>query len=225
MKTSSLKLIVLNLALAAGLTGCESGFFGQGTSKSYDKGAATSTALQAAAGATAQTTTGVNGVLAALNNLTFKSQGDLRHQYDALVSASGKLNDSIATLNTKVVAMQSAAATYVSDWTNQLTALQSDVLRQRSAERKDEVIARLGEVNTSYQGMTGMLTPFTTDVKDIETYLGTDLTVDGLDKIKDVVAKTKVDAVPLRDAIKQLQASFSSLATALSPVVPVTGQK
>jgi hypothetical protein len=62
--------------------------------------------------------------------------------------------------------------------------------------------------------------PFTSDIKDIQTYLGTDLTAGGLNTIKDIVSKTKVDAVPLRDSIKQLQGSFSNLSTALSPVLP-----
>ena len=88
MKTSKTKIISINLVLAAALAivaGC--------VSKSYDKGAATATALQASADAVAQTSTSVNGVLAALNNLTFKSQGDLRDQYDAFVTASKNLDN------------------------------------------------------------------------------------------------------------------------------------
>ena len=220
MKTSEMKLIATNLALAATLAvlaGC--------ASKSYDKGAATATATQSAAAAVAQTSTKVTDVLGALNNLTFKSEGDLRIQYDAFVSATEKLDKSIAALGAKVTAMRDAAAAYSDNWSNQLAAIQSEDLRQRSADRMNEVTSQLKEMDASYLGVKSSLRPFMGDLKDIQTYLGTDLTAGGLATIKDVVSKTKTDAVPLRDSIKQLQASFSSLGAALSPVLPVPEKK
>jgi hypothetical protein len=219
MKTSSLKLIGANVALAAVLAvlaGCVSG--------ANDKGVATSAALSSTADAVSQTSTGVTGVLGALNNLTFKSAGDLRDQYDAFVSASKTLNSAIENLDSKVVTLQSTAADYLNNWTNQMATIQSPELRQRSAERKDAVAGQLADVEASYQGVKSSLTPFTSDVKDIQTYLGTDLTTGGLATIKDIVAKTKVDAVPLRDSIKKLQGSFASLSASLSPMMPGTAK-
>lgn len=221
MKTSDkLKSLALNLVLAAalaGLTGC--------VSKSFDKGAATASALKTSADSVAQTSQSLYDVLGAMNNLTFKSQGDLRNQYDAFVDATKSLDKSMAKLDDSVVALHSKADAYFNDWTNQTAAIQNPELRQRSADRKAEVAGKLNEVTTSYDGLKSSLKPFTTDLKDIETYLGTDLTAGGLATIKDVVAKTKVDAVPLRDAIKQLQSSFSDLSTALSPVLPTPETK
>jgi hypothetical protein len=219
MKTSQVKFISLNLALAAALAlaaGC--------ASKSYDKGTATATALQASADAVAQTSSRVNDVLAALNNLTFKSQGDLRNQYDAFVSAAKNLDNAQQNLDAKVVQMRDAAAAFAENWTNQIAAITSPDLRQRSADRLNEVTSKLKEVDGSYEGVKNSIKPFTADIRDIQTYLGTDLTAGGLNTIKDIVAKTKVDAVPLRDSIKQLQASFSSLSGSLSPVLPEAGK-
>jgi hypothetical protein len=220
MKTSQVKIITVNLALAAVLAavaGC--------VSKSYDKGSATAMALQSSADAVSQTSTKVNDVLAALNNLTFKSQGDLRNQYDAFVSAAKNLDKSTDNLDSKVIQVRNAAASYTESWSNQLAAITSPELRQRSSDRMNEVTAKLKDVDSSYEGVKNSFKPFTSDVKDIQTYLGTDLTAGGLNTIKDIVSKTKVDAVPLRDSIKQLQASFSSLGTALSPVLPSAEQK
>ena len=215
MKISQTKIITINLALAALLAvaaGC--------VSKTYDKGAATSQSLQASADAVSQTSGKVNDVLAALNNLTFKSAGDLRDQYDALVSASKNLDASNDNLEVKVIQMRNAAAVYTESWSNQLAMIQSPELRQRSTDRMNQVTAKLKDVNTSYDGVKNSFKPFVSDLKDIQTYLGTDLTTGGLATVKDIVAKTKVDAVPLRDSIKKLQASFSDLSTALSPMMP-----
>ena len=220
MKISSMKLTAINLALAtalAVLAGC--------ASSSYEKGAATSKALDATAASVADVSTNLNGVLAALNNLTFKSTGDLRQQYDALVSASKTLKSSLDQLDSQMTSITNAADAYMSDWTNKMSQIQSEELRKRSSERKDEVSGKLGDVEASYDAVKTSLAPFESDLKDIQTYLDVDLTPSGLNTIKDVVAKTKVDAVPLRDSIKKLQGSFTSLSAALSPVMPAAETK
>ncbi len=220
MKISTIKLITCNLALATGLAmlaGC--------ASHSYDKGAETANSLQAAAQATTDLSGSMNNVLAALNTLTFKSTGDLRKEFDAFVSASKDLDSSIANLNTKADAMKEKAQVYINNWTNTLTAITSPELRQRSTERKDAVAAELKEMTTHYQAVKKSLVPFQADLKDIQTYLSVDLTPTGVDTIKGNVSKTKVDAVPLRDSIKDLQASFTSLSDTLSPVTSAPASK
>ncbi len=206
-----LSLIAL-IVLAASLAGCV-------TSKSYDKGAATSAALQASADAVAQTSTRITDVLGALNNLTYNPAGDLRSQFDAFTDATKKLNDSRVKLDQTVATMQVKATAYLQDWSNRLSTIQNGEIRSRSAARRDDVDHKLATVVTSYQGVKNNIAPFTSDVRDIQTYLGTDLTAGGLGSIKDVVAKTKVDAVPLRDSVKKLQTDFNDLSTALSPML------
>lgn len=219
MKTSTLKNLITRCALVAalaGLAGC--------ASKSYDKGAATAKALDTSSAAAGETSARIYDVLGTLNNLTFKSQGDLRDQYDAFVSSSKNLDSSIANLDSKVLALQGATTEYLNNWTNQLATIQNADLRQRSADRKNEVQTQLDGVNASYQGVKSQLKDFTAGVKDIQTYLGTDLTAGGLAGVKDTVNKTKLEVMPLRDSIKQLQKNLASLGAALSPVLPAAGQ-
>jgi chromosome segregation ATPase len=220
MKTNQLKFIATNLALVASL-----GIFAGCVSHSYDKGAATSAALQSSADKVNDVSAKVNDTLAALNNLTFKSQGDLRDQFDAFSSSLKKLDATRTDLSEQISEVQTKSQAYLAGWSDQMTNIQSEELRQRSSQRKDEVTAKLKTVEDSYQGVQNSFKPFTQDLTDIQTYLGTDLTAGGVASIKDVVAKTKTDAVPLRDSIKQLQVSFSDLSTALSPILPAADAK
>jgi t-SNARE complex subunit (syntaxin) len=220
MKTTVLKIIGNNLVLAAGLAllaGC--------VSASYDKGADTSAALKSSAAAVGDTSAKVNDVLGALNALTFKAEGDLRKQYDAFTDATKNLDKSSDKLAAQVSAMRDTAAAYFQNWSNQMSMISSEDLRKMSAERRDAVSDKLNTVDASYMKVKNSLQPFMSDLKDIQTYLGTDLTAAGLDTIKGTVSKTKVDAVPLRDSIKQLQTSFSDLAASLSPVLPTPDSK
>lgn len=220
MNTYKIKFLTTHLTLAtalAVLAGC--------ASKSFDKGTATANATQSAAVAVSQTSTKVTDVLGALNDLTFKSQGDLRKQYDTFVAATANLNKSIETLGTKVASMRDAAAAYSANWSNQLALINGTELRQKSLDRMTEVTTHLKDMDASYLEVKNSLSPFMTDLKDIQTFLGTDLTAGGLATVKDVVSKTKVDAVPLRDSIKKLGTNFSSLGASLSPILPTPETK
>jgi hypothetical protein len=216
MKASTMKLFTIGLAFVA-LTGLIAGCI---SNKGYDKGAATATALQSSANKVTEVSQRVTDTLGALNGLTFNPQGDLRVQYGTFTTAVKNLQSASGDLDVQVADVQAKAQAYSVDWSNQLATIQSPDIRSRSAARKDEVTAKLQNLNGSYQGVKDSLKSFLSDVTDIKTYLDTDLTAAGLDKIKDVVARTKVDAVPVRDSIKRLQADFSDASAALSPVLP-----
>ena len=214
------KLISSNLSLSAAL-----GLLAGCVSPSYDKGATTSAALTSAAGAVSRTSASVNAVLGALNTLAFKSEGDLRRQYDALVTATESLAQSNENLAAKAMALREAATAHSESWSNQLDSLQSPELRQRGSDRLNEVASRLRALDDRYSSVKNALRPFMADVRDIQTYLGADLTAGGLASLKDIVSETKVEALPLRDSLKQLRSSLTSLGAALSPVLPAAEKK
>lgn len=215
MKTINIKLFTNGVALIA-LTG----FIAGCASKGYDKGADTAAALQSSAGKITDVSQSVTDTLGALNKLTYNPQGDLRDQYGKFTDAIKNLQSSTGSLDKQIADTQAKTEAYFVNWSNQLATIQSPDIRALSASRKDEVSTKLASLNESYTDVKGSLKSFTGDVTDIKTYLDTDLTPAGLDKIKDVVAKTKLDAVPVRDAIKKLQANYSDVAAALSPVMP-----
>lgn len=215
MKTTKLTLTLTTLTLTALL-----GLFAGCASKGYDKGADTAAALQSSANKITEASTRITDTLGALNALTFKSQDDLRVQFDTFSSAITKMDSTLVGLDDQIANMRTKAQAYTDSWDSQMTNIQSAELRQRSAERKNEVSANIKSVSDSYTVVKSSFQPFTQDMKDIQTFLATDLTANGVATIKNTVMKAKRDAVPLRDSIKKLQSNFSDLSSSLSPVLP-----
>jgi hypothetical protein len=215
MKMNRSKYVTVPLALMTCV-----GLFAGCVTKSYDKGADTSSAVDAAAKQIGVLNTETIESLKALNNLTFKSQGDLRSQFDKFNSAVKELGTASNDLDVKIADMQAKAQVYIDSWSNQLGGINSENIRSLSAGRKADVTAKLDAAKVSYEGVKTSLKPFMSDMTDIQTYLNNDLTAGGLAAIKDTVAKTKADAVPVRESIRKLQSDFSALGTSLSPVMP-----
>jgi hypothetical protein len=214
MNINQLNSIIFTSAVAASIlvtAGC--------VSKSYDKGTMASVATDSAAAQVATVSTKVTDTLGALNALAFKPEGDLRSQFDKFNSAVKGLQVAASDLDAKVTVMQFQGQAYLDNWNNQLAAIGNEEIRSLSAQRKATVTTNLATAVYSYELTKGALQPFLLDVRDIQTYLNNDLTASGVTAIKATVAKTKADAVPLRDSIKKLRSGFSELGKSLSPVM------
>jgi uncharacterized phage infection (PIP) family protein YhgE len=189
-------------------------------SSSYDKSAATGTALQATATEIYQGNAQLTQVLASLNNLVERPQADLRPQFDKFTADLDKLQSLAEDVNDKATDMQAKGADYFKDWNQQLATIKNEDVRARSAKRAKEVEAKFFAINGSFQEAKTAFKPFMSDLQDIKTALGNDLTPTGIDTIKKTVAQANKEAKPLKKSISKLGDDFKSLGVAMSPMTP-----
>ena len=192
-------------------------------SSSYDKSAATGTALQSTAAEIFQGNAQLNTVMASLNNLVERPQADLRPQFDKFSADLNKLQSLASDVNDKATDMQAKGQDYFKDWNQQLALIKNEDVRTRSATRAKEVEAKFIALNGSFQEAKTAFKPFMSDLQDIKTALGSDLTPNGIDAIKKTVAQANKEVKPLKKSISKLGDDFKSLGVAMSPItVPAT---
>jgi hypothetical protein len=211
--TTVLKLQFIAFATAGMLlSGC--------ASKSYDKAAATGTALQTTAAQIYQGNAQLTLALASLNNLVERPQADLRPQFDKFTADLNKLQSLAADVDSKATDMAAKGQDYFKDWNQQLATIQNEDVRARSAKRAKEVEAKFFTINGSYQEAKTAFKPFMAAMQDIKTALGSDLTPAGIDTIKKTVAQANKQAKPLKKTISKLGDDFKSLGVSMSPTTP-----
>ena len=186
-------------------------------SSGNDKAAKTSAALSKTAEQVSSGHALVNRSLATLNDLVEKPRPDLRPQFEAFNAAVDDLVAMAEDVGKTAEAMKASGASYFTKWDEELATIQNENLRARGTERKAEVAARFEEVGKRYDAASQAFRPFMADLRDVQTYLSTDLTSGGLAAIKDAAAKANSDAVPLMDALGKLTNEFKALGVALSP--------
>jgi len=215
MKTYKLTLLASNLALTAALTilaGC--------ASHNYDQGSATAAGLKESADKIEAADGQLDATLASLNDLVNNPQSDLRPQYkqfsdnvDGLASLAKHVADS-------VTAMRANGKEFFAKWNEQLAGIKNEDIRNRSAARQKEVSDELQNVKRSYAETESAFKPFMSDLRDIQKYLGTDLTPGGVAAMKNVAAKGNATGATLKQAVNKLAADFKSLGIAMSAVAP-----
>ena len=213
IKNMPIKNIFFNLfalAAAAGLlAGC--------ASTGNDKAASTSTTLTKSADLIAKGNTLIDLSLTALNDLVTNSQPDLRKQYNAFNSAVDKLGSTARDVSGKAEAMKSQGAAYFAKWDQEVALMQNEDIRKRSLTRKNEVASQFTRISQNYDATKTAFQPFMSELRDVQKFLSTDLTVGGLAAIKDVAAKANKDAVPLKKSVAKLAEEFKSLGLSMSP--------
>ena len=76
------------------------------------------------------------------------------------------------------------------------------------------------DVKRSYIQTQMAFKPFLSDLKDIQTALGTDLTVGGVSAVKGAADKATQDSISLKSSLSQLSSNFKDLGMAMSSAGP-----
>lgn len=199
-------------ALAAALAGC--------ASHNYEQGAKTGANLTAAADKIAAGNGKIDATLASLNDLVGNPQGDLSAKYGKFSDNVNDLQSTASSVDDRVNDMQGNSDKYFKAWDEQLAKINNEDIKSRSSQRKQEVMSKFNDIKTSYGQAKEAFKPFMSDLKDIQTALGTDLTVGGVSSIKGAADKANQDAIPLKSAITQLSQNFRDLGVSMASSTP-----
>jgi len=210
-------IVALNLvALAATvaiLAACSS-------TSGHQKGARAAGAMTASADTITQTSTQIEQALNALNDLVNNPQSDLRRQFRTFTAAVDTLDSRARQVSSQAEQMKSRGGAYFDRWSQELATIQNEDIRSRSEARQKEVAARFQAVAANYEQAKAKLQPFMSDLRDVQRFLGTDLTPGGIAAVKKFATKANDEAVSLRKSLGSLADEFKEMGVSLTPAAP-----
>jgi ABC-type transporter Mla subunit MlaD len=186
----------------------------------YDKAGGTSSSMEKAAQTISKSSTQVDQVMTALSDLVSNPGADLKPQFQKFSSAMSGLESTVKDLNGRVADVQKQGADYFKNWDAELAKIQNEGIRNSSAARKKAVAGQFDAVQTNYNQVKKDLDPFVSDLKDIRTALGTDLTAGGVASVKGIVSNADKRAIPVHKSLDALAKSFNDLGVSLSAAAP-----
>ena len=212
MKKLSLNLLILITATVF-ITGC--------VSDNYKKSASTSVALNKSSTMIDKGSVLIDESLAKLNDLVVSPNPDLRKQFKAFNASVNDLGSLAKSVASQSEDMKSQGAAYFAKWDDEAAKMRNEDIRNRSEARKSEVAAHFGRISQQFDETKTVFKPFMSDLRDVQRFLATDLTADGLTAIRDAAAKANADALPVKASLGNLSVEFKSLSVSMSPTVPV----
>ena len=215
MKTSTACTVIAQLALAAvftALVGCKSA--------NYQQGAATGAGAVQAAAKIQQGITNIDAVLTAMNNLSNTSQGDLVPKYKQFSTDVSNLKESAQNVKDRVADMRENGNAYLNAWDEQLAQIKNEDIKARSTERKQAVQKELNDIKKSYTEVQMSFDPFMSNLTDIQTALGNDLTTGGVDSVKGAMETANKHGTEVKESLNKLAGEFRDLGVAMATSAP-----
>jgi len=215
MKIKCLQLVSLaatTVAAAILLAGC--------ASPGYKQGDITAANIQATADRLAALPGQIDTTLASLNDLVGKPQADLGPQYQQFAANLDQMESSSKEVTADRHAMGEKGKEFLVTWDEQIAQIQNKDIKALSQSRRATVDQQLLAIKKSYAEACMAFKPFMADLKDEQKYLSVDLTTGGIAAIKDTVAKSNQDAVPLKVSLTTLAGNFKSLGVSMSSFTP-----
>lgn len=208
MKKSSVSFVVAAAALGLfAFTAC--------ASNTYDRAGSAAQSLQSSADLIATTRAQLTRVGASLQLL--KRDGDLAKYYNIFVEQVATLEKSAAAVAASATKMTANQAAYAKQWTRDLEKIENTRLREASQSRLDEINAGFANIRARYEETRAAFVPFLTDLKDIRTALGADLTPAGAERIKPFIDDALTTIEPVKTAVEKLAADFNAFGVTLQP--------
>ncbi|SRR5258705_6545080 len=201
-------ICLTSTALALVLTGCKSA--------NYQKGEAAASGLKDAAAKVETGEKKVDETLGAMNDLVQNPQADLRPQYKKFSSGVDDLGALAKHVKQSFESMSARGKSYFAQWEKETAAIHNEDLRAQSVTRKAEVSTALENVKRLYAETEIAIQPFMLDLRDIQKYLGTDLTTGGVATLKNTATKATANGTKVKDSLNHLAAEFRKLGVSMA---------
>lgn len=162
----------------------------------------------------------IDMTLAALNDLVSNPSGDLAPKFQKFNASVDELQVTAIGVSNRVAEMRTSGTDYFKDWDQQIAQIKNEDIKNRSADRKNQVQKEFTDIKLAYTQASMAFRPFMSDLTDIQSALRTDLTAGGVSAVKGAAEKAKADGAQLKSSVDALSSEFKDLGVAMGTVVP-----
>ena len=184
----------------------------------YERAAKTSDALTSAAYEVDSTRGQLSATLDALRTLMSQPAAELQPAFERYRDAIGQLEKTVAQLRKKTDDMEKQGQQYFNTWDLRLSQIRNEDIRARSAERQREVTEQFADIRLRYENARQQMEPLMSNLRDIQSALGIDLTPAGVDSAREFVRQADSNSIAARQALDQLAEALRNVNSALYPV-------
>lgn len=141
---------------------------------------------------------------AAMDAIGQTAESNPHEAYSWLSRATAKVDTHADNFEKRADEMRRHGAAYFNEWDQQLETIENPEIRQLALSREAQLREHYSQVSDLTRKAKEALLPFVSDLHDIRTLLGTELTVNGVGAAKQTIEKTQDKGAAVRDALTTL---------------------
>ena len=147
----------------------------------------------------------LNDTEQAMTRVGNADSGNLRKRYESFSKAVRDLEHEQERTTTSIDKMRSTAAEYFSAWDKANAQISDPELRYAGARRRTSVIEQYRDLGDSASNIGVRLQPFMSHLRDLNSFLGADLSLGNVEKAREMIYESRMEAKSLRERIADVQ--------------------
>lgn len=155
--------------------------------------------------------------LAALDNVVAQATVDPRKPYEAFKKSVPKVDSAAAKAKKQAESMKARGQEYFKQWEKELANVSDPEVRKLADERKSTLQATFAKIKETTEPARDQFQPFLAGLKDLQVFLGQDLTIAGINAAKDPIAKTKADGAAVQQTLDKVIAELNTVVATITP--------
>ena len=212
-KGKSLKLITtatITAFAALLLAGC-------GTTTGYKRADKTGAGIAEFREEVAKASAAVNDTVKALDEVAVTADTNPRKAFERYSKSLSNLESAADKARKRAKEMREQGQAYFATWEKQMEQVQNPEIRALAEKRRTELQATFDNIKKYTEPLKAQFDPWLSDLRDLRTYLGNDLTVTGVDAAKKLFARTQSEGIEVQKSMDALVAELNTVAATLTP--------
>jgi DNA repair exonuclease SbcCD ATPase subunit len=133
---------------------------------------------------------------------------ELKKRYQSFSKEVQELEEDQKHATSDIDEMKAAGGAYFSSWDASITQMSNPDLKQASVERRSKVMKDHQELSATLSDLGSQLKPFMSNLQDLKSFLGADLSPANVAKAGDMIQKSQADAQALKTKIAGVQGTL-----------------
>lgn len=133
---------------------------------------------------------------------------ELKKRYESFSKEVRELEEDQKHATSDIDEMKTTGAEYFTSWDASINQMANPDLKQASSERRTKVMKDHDELSATLSDIGSQLQPFMSNLQDLKSFLGTDLSPINVAKAGDMIQKSQADALALKEKIAGAQTTL-----------------
>jgi len=159
----------------------------------------------------------VDATLASLDKIVASATTNPRNAFKSFDSSIPKIDSAAAKAKKRADDMKARGKEYFDKWEKDLAGVSDPEIRKLAEERKAKLQTAFANIKTTMEPARDQFTAWLAPLKDLQKYLGQDLTIGGIDAAKDLIAKSKAGGTEVQQSLDKVIAELNTVVATITP--------
>jgi len=159
----------------------------------------------------------IDATMKSLSDIAAAANTNPRKPYEQFAKNVADLESTAAKIHKRAQDMQAQGQSYFKQWEAELATVNNPEIRGLAEQRKAKLQQTFESIRQYSEPLKAQFGPWMSDLKDLQKYLGNDLTIAGVDAVKNQFKKATSSGMEVQKSMDALVAEANTIAATITP--------